>query len=182
MVSNSAEERSFLLAICTLALESTTNSLTSGSLAEALGRTHFSAGEKNVALSFTLSLYICLARSQALLWAHRSCLSVSSWDQSSNFYNVGTSLMSRFDFYFSKRWSFLVPDTRVTQRVLSESNSSNCVQLLSFLDKRVHPSPVIHNPIVIHFSQLPQHSCRRFLFSLGCCSFSAFLFGCSSTL
>ena len=82
---NSAELRSFSLTICILTPESTTNSLSSSSLAEALGRTHFSAGEKNVALSFALSLYICLARSQALLWAHRSCLSVSSWDRSSNF-------------------------------------------------------------------------------------------------
>ena len=84
MVSNSAESRSFSLTICILALESTTNSLSSGSLAEALGRTHFSASEKNVALSFALSLFIFLARSQALLWAHRSCLSVSSEDRSSN--------------------------------------------------------------------------------------------------
>ena len=30
------------------------------------------------------------------------------------FYSVGTSLMSKFDLQFSKRWSFLVPDTRVT--------------------------------------------------------------------
>ena len=37
----------------------------------------------------------------------------------------------------------------------------------------MHPNLVIHNPIVIHFSQQPQHSCRRFLFFLGCCSFSA---------
>ena len=85
MVSNSAEFWSFSLTICILAAESTTNYLSSGSLTEALGRTHCSSGEKNVALSFALSLYIFLARSQALLWAHRSCLSVSSWDRSSNF-------------------------------------------------------------------------------------------------
>ena len=31
------------------------------------------------------------------------------------------------------------------------------------MDKRVHLNLVIHNPIEIHFSQKPQHSCRRFL-------------------
>ena len=43
------------LTICILVPESITNSLSSGSLAEALGRTHF-AGANNVALSFALSL------------------------------------------------------------------------------------------------------------------------------
>ena len=42
------------------------------------------------------------------------------------FKNAATLLMSRFDLYFSKRWSFLVPDTRVTWRGRSESNSLNC--------------------------------------------------------
>ena len=70
MVSNSAEFMSFSLTMCILAPESTTNSLSSGSLAEALGRTHFSAGEKNVALSFALSLLMFLARFHALLRAH----------------------------------------------------------------------------------------------------------------
>ena len=104
MVSNSVELRSFSLTVCILAPESTTNSLSSGSLAEALGRTHFSPG---AALSIALSLYIFWARSQALLWAHRSCFSVSSWDRSSNFYSAGTSLMSRWDLYFSTNGAFL---------------------------------------------------------------------------
>ena len=39
--------------------------------------------------------------------------------------SVGTSLMRIFDLYFSKRWSFLFPDTCLTQRRLSESYSSN---------------------------------------------------------
>ena len=84
MASNSAGLRSFSQTICILAPESTTNSLSSGSLAEALGSTHSSVGEKNVALSFALSLHIYMAISQALLWTHRSCLSVSSWDRPSN--------------------------------------------------------------------------------------------------
>ena len=36
--------------------------------------------------------------------------------------------MSRFDLHVSKRWRFPFPDTRVTWRGLSESNSLNCVQ------------------------------------------------------
>ena len=43
-----------------------------------------------------------------------------------------------------------------------------------YLEKRVHLYLVTHNPIVIHFSQWPQHSCHRFLFFLGSSSFSAF--------
>ena len=45
MVCNSAELKSFLLTICILAPESTTNSLSSGSLVDAAGSTHSSAGE-----------------------------------------------------------------------------------------------------------------------------------------
>ena len=37
------------------------------------------------------------------------------------FHSVGTSLMRSFDIYFSQRWSFLFPDTRMTQRRLRES-------------------------------------------------------------
>ena len=69
IVDNSAELRSFSLTICILRTGinyKLSLSLSSDSLAEAPGRTHF-AGEKNVALSFALSLYLFLARSQALL-------------------------------------------------------------------------------------------------------------------
>ena len=45
MVSNSAELRSFLLTICKLPPESTTNSISSGSVVDAAGSTHSSAGE-----------------------------------------------------------------------------------------------------------------------------------------
>ena len=41
------------------------------------------------------------------------------------FHSVGTSLMRNFDLYFSKRWSFLFPDTCLTLRRLSERYSSN---------------------------------------------------------
>ena len=56
MVANSAELRSFLLTISIVAPESTTNSLSSGSFVDAAGSNHSSAGEWNVALSFSLSL------------------------------------------------------------------------------------------------------------------------------
>ena len=84
MVSNSAELRSFLLTICILAPESTTNYLSSGSFVDAAGSTHSSAEKWNAALSFSLSLQLFLPRFQALLRAHRCCR-VSSWDLSSNF-------------------------------------------------------------------------------------------------
>ena len=41
------------------------------------------------------------------------------------FQSVGTSLMRIFDLQFSKRWSFLFPDTCLKKRRLSESYSSN---------------------------------------------------------
>ena len=88
-VSNSAELKSFSLTICILAPESTTNYLSYGSFVDAAGSTHSTAGKWNVALSFSLSLQMILARFQALLRAHRCCLSVSSWDRLSNFMASG---------------------------------------------------------------------------------------------
>ena len=99
------------------------------------------------------------------------------------FQSVGTSLMSRFDLYFSNRWSLIFPDTGVTQRGLGDPNSLYCVQefsasgfpeTLSFLKKRVHPSLLIHNPIVTRFSQWPQRLCLHLLFFLGSSPSSAF--------
>ena len=77
------------------------------------------------------------------------------------FHSAGTSLMKNFDIYFSQRWSFLFPDTRMTLRRLSESYSFELMPRLSasgfpetfYLEKRVYLNLVIHNPIVIHFSQ-----------------------------
>ena len=82
MVYNSAELRSRLLTICILAQESTTNSLSSGSFVDTARSAHSSAGKLNAALFFSLSLYMFMARFQALLRAHRCCLSVSSWNLS----------------------------------------------------------------------------------------------------
>ena len=90
--------------------------LSTDSLDEALGRTHFSAGEKNVALSFALSSCFLLARSQALLWAHRCCRPVSSWDRSSNFGAQGlrwrgtTFVFPTEDPFFSRVLAWRVAD------------------------------------------------------------------------
>ena len=54
-VSNSAEERSFLLTMCMLAPESTTNALSSGFIVDAASKIHSSEGEQNAAFSFSLS-------------------------------------------------------------------------------------------------------------------------------
>ena len=59
--------------------------LSSGSFVDAAESTHSSAVEWNVVLSFSLSLYMFLAWFDALHRAHRCCLSISSWDRSSNF-------------------------------------------------------------------------------------------------
>ena len=78
MVSNLAELRSFWLTRCILAPGSTTNSLSSSSFIDVTGNTHSSG------LVFLFEL-VFLARFHVLPRAHRSCLSLSSRDQSSNF-------------------------------------------------------------------------------------------------
>ena len=74
-VSNSAELGSFLLLMRIDALESTTNSVSSGLILDGEGRHHFSVGEKNVAL---LNFRIFPANFQAASRAQCSCHSVSS--------------------------------------------------------------------------------------------------------
>ena len=46
------------------------------------------------------------------------------------FHSVGTSLMRHFELCFSKRWSFIFPDTCLTWRRLSEPYFSNWSQSL----------------------------------------------------
>ena len=84
MLSNSAELRTHLLTICILAIESIRNSLSSGSFCWRSRSTHSSADDQNVALSFSLRLYMFFQIFHDLLWSHRCCLSVSSWSRSSN--------------------------------------------------------------------------------------------------
>ena len=75
--SSSAELKSFLLSTCIDALESTTNSRSSGIFQEGAGITHASVGELNVALSLFLTLWTFFAKSQASLRAHLSSCKVS---------------------------------------------------------------------------------------------------------
>ena len=65
------------------------NSLSSCCVTDGAGRHHSLVGEKNVALSFSLSFKIFLASLHASPRAHRSCPPVSSWDLSSNFEAYG---------------------------------------------------------------------------------------------
>ena len=89
-VSNSAEFKSFLLIMCIDALESATNSLSSGPRVDGAGRHQFSDGEKNAALFFSFNFRIFWASLHAASRAHRSCHSVFSWDRSSNFGALGS--------------------------------------------------------------------------------------------
>ena len=84
MVFTSTGLKSSAPTVCTVAPESSTNSLLWLSCWSTCEDT-LSASEKNVALSIALSLLMILERFHALLQAHRCCLSVSSWDRSSNF-------------------------------------------------------------------------------------------------
>ena len=87
MVSNSAELKTFSLTTCTLSSRNQPQTLSSPALLlRHLGEPTFFCKREECSLVARFELvYKYLARSQALLWAHRSCLSVSSWDRSSNF-------------------------------------------------------------------------------------------------
>ena len=77
-VSISAEFKSFLLIMCIVAPESTTNSLSSGQRFDGAGRHQFSEGEKNAALFFYFHFRMLAASLHAASRAHRTCHSVSS--------------------------------------------------------------------------------------------------------
>ena len=79
--------------MCMLALEST-DSLSSGFIADGRGKLHSLVGEKKVALSVSLSFKMFLASLHASPRAHRSSLSISS-----KFHIVRTALMKNFDLY-----------------------------------------------------------------------------------
>ena len=74
-----------LLNMCIDARESTTNSLCSSFTTDGAGRHHSLANEKKVALSFFFERKDILGLSHASPRTYASCLSVSSWDLSSNF-------------------------------------------------------------------------------------------------
>ena len=113
-VSNSAEFRSFLLTTCMLAPESTTNSLSSGFIVDAAGKTHSSEGESNVALSSFFELRDILGKSPRVS-AGASLLSFSLFPRSVlKFHSEGTALMRKFDLYHSDRRTFIFSDVCLT--------------------------------------------------------------------
>ena len=78
--------------------------------------------------------------------------------------------MRIFDLYFSKRWSFLFPDTCLTWRRLEWIVFIESVPRLFapgfpgtvfHFEKLMLPSLSRRNPSEIQFSQQPHHSCRR---------------------
>ena len=172
-VSNSAELRSRLLTVIILAPESTTNSLSSESFVDAAGSTHSSGGK----VQPCLFLWACIFFNKIPSLASGTALLSFSLFMGPvvKFHGVGTSLVRNLDIYFSKRWSFLVSgnsrDVAWTQWIvpfeLVPGLSASVSPTLSFLEKRVHLRLVIHNPIVIRFSQEPQRLCLHCLFFLG---------------
>ena len=88
-ISISEEFKSLLLIMCIDAPESKTNSLSSGLRVDGAGKHQFSEFEKNAALCFFFNFRMLLSSSHAASRAHRSWLSVSSWDRSSNFGALG---------------------------------------------------------------------------------------------
>ena len=126
-VSNSAEVKSFLLTMCIDAPESTTNSLSYGLIVDVEGRHQFSEGEKNVVSCFSLNFRIRLAIFHAASRAYRSCLSVSSWDRSSNFGALGLRWWGSPGQNYSERW-FLVSNVSMTYDGFYELNTSDWLQ------------------------------------------------------
>ena len=124
MVSNSAELCSFSLTTSILA-PSTTNFLSSGSPAEALGRTHFGKRDEcSLVVRFEFVYIFGKIPSLALgtsLLSCRLCMGPVL-----KFHSVGTSLMRNFDLYFSERWSFVFPDTCVN-RILRIGPKTFCI-------------------------------------------------------
>ena len=114
MVSNSAELRSFLMIFYILAPESTTNSLSSGSFAEALGRTHFSCKREECSLVFLFEFVHVFGK----VPCHASGTSLFSFSLFMGlvfkFRSVETSQMRNFDLYFTERWTSLCPDICLT--------------------------------------------------------------------
>ena len=108
-VSNSAEFRSFLLNMCIDAPESTTNSLSSGFIADGAGRHQTSVSEKKEASHVS---------------AGTSLLSLSLFLRPIlKFWRVRNALMNH-----SERWTFACSDVCVTQRSFGKLHSSNSFQ------------------------------------------------------
>ena len=143
MVSNSAELKAFSLTICILAPESTTNSLFLHLLfCWRIRECPFLRGKEECSPVFFFELVYVFGKVPCLVLG-TSLLSFSLFvGPILEFHSVGTSLMSRFDLYFSKRWSLLVELFELRSR-LSASGFPGTVCLF---EKPTHPSLARRNP------------------------------------
>ena len=138
-VSNSALSRSFLLKICMVAPESTTNSVSSGFYC-GCGRQNPLIGRRIECGFVLLFELVHMFGKSPRVSAGASLLSLSlSWRSVLKFHGVWTSLMKNFDLYFIQRWTFIFSDVFLTQDSPCESCSSNWFQ---------------------HFCALPRNLCR----------------------
>ena len=92
-VSNSAEFKSFLLTVFIDAPESTTNSLSSGLIADGAGRHQVSEGEKNAVLTCSFNFRIFLASLHDASRAHRSLPFRLFLRPILKFWSIGVALM-----------------------------------------------------------------------------------------
>ena len=128
MVSTSAGLRSLLLTICILAPESATNSLCPPALLLTQPEYPFFRGRVECSFVVLFELVYVFGKIPSLA-SGTSLLSFSLFTGPIlKFHSAGTLLIRIFVLYFSKRWSFLFPDTRLTQRGLSEAYPSNWFQ------------------------------------------------------
>ena len=123
LLPKSAEFRSFLLNMCMLAPESSTNSLSSSFITDGAGRHHSLEGEKKVALSFSSEL--------VHVFGKVPCLDLGTSLLSFNlllrpilkFQSVGTTQKRNLDLNFSERRTFVFSDVCMTVRSFCESYS-----------------------------------------------------------
>ena len=134
--------------MCIDAPESTTNSRSSGFRVDA-GKHLLSEGEKNAALISSFNYDTLLANSHTDSRALRSCHSVSSRDQSSNFWNIGVTLMK-----FTWSNSFGTKDFGLECQHdaprLYELNTSEWSA--ESMKTSAAPFDVIRRPLVVHSS------------------------------
>ena len=126
-VSISAEFKSFLLIMCIDALESTTNSRSSGLRFDGASRHQFSESEKYAALFFSFNSRIFLASLHAASRAHRSLPFSLLLRPILKFWGIGVALMRITWANYSKRW-FLVSNVGVTYDGFCEFYTSDWLQ------------------------------------------------------
>ena len=122
-VSKSAEFRPFLLIMCIDAPESTTNSLPSGLIFDGEGRHHFTVGEKNVVLCFSLTSGFSLPAS-TLLCEPSALATLSLPETDPQCRSIGTTLMRILTTNFIER-RILVSKFGIAQDCSGESDTSD---------------------------------------------------------